>query len=171
MSKEKNVFAQEYEKVKNADIEDVINDMKVANPVQSLRLSIFEFFKNRLKHIEKDSALRDATEQALLQKISKNELSVNQLINLMNDVKQQNTIATDSVFSILKPVPNSTSILDSNIDRQERENNQPLGDLSPKENEALQQLSQLLQVAQQQKEKRENVDPIQDAEYTIDDSD
>jgi hypothetical protein len=145
MSKqEKNVFAQELEKIKNTNVDDVIDDLRIINPVQSLRLSIFEFFKNRLKYIEKDNVLRAATEAALLKKINNDELSINQLINLMNDTKQQATLATDSVFSILKPVPNSQSILDSSIDRKEREEDSPMGELSKDESEALQNLSILL---------------------------
>ena len=167
-NKQDNVFQNELDKVKGANIEEVIDEMKVHNPVQSLRLSIFEFFKNRLRYIEKDTALRNATEQALLAKIQGNELSVNQLMNLLSDVKQQSTIATDSVFSILKPVPNSNSILDANIDRREEE--MPLGDLSKEENQAIQNLSMLLQQAQKVKEQKvgETVDDVEDIDYTVD---
>lgn len=99
-----------------------VDAVRMIDPITSLRNTIFDSFKKRLEIIFDDEDIKTAAMDKLKEKISNDELTVPQLMSLVNSSRQNSTVAMDSLLSVLKPVPNATSPLFSNMDKEREEN-------------------------------------------------
>ncbi len=115
-----------------------IESIKKINAVDDLRLHIFSFFKARLDTVARDEILKKAVEEKLLEKIANNELTVVQLMQLARGLRNDTTMAIDSLLSILKPVPNTTNPL---MDKAVEEESEPFEDLSNRDKKDLETLA------------------------------
>jgi hypothetical protein len=93
------------------EVAGVVSDVRGIDPISSLRTAIFDSFKKRLEIILDEEKLKSIIESKLISKIETDEVTVPQLISLLNATKQSSTFAMDSLLSVLKPVPNSVSPL------------------------------------------------------------
>lgn len=94
-------------------IQAKVTSISNIDPVDSLKLAIFDFFKARLNTIESDNELQSLVEEKLRAEIEEGNLTVTQLIGLQKSLKAETTIATSSILEILKPVPNASSFMDT----------------------------------------------------------
>jgi|SRR5208282_679276 len=142
--------------------EDVRNIQRL-NPVDILRISVFDFFKSRLHTIEKDEELKKAVENKLLEKIANNELNVAQLISLARGLRNDTTMAVDSLLSILKPVPNTTNPLMDRTgdDSDEKRLLEAFGNMSNEDSNAIEYLTRIVREERERKLKEKETTDVQ----------
>ena len=85
-----------------------------SDPTKDLKQSICDFYKERMNSIIQNDNLKSTIELKLLEKISADELTTPQLIQVMKFLRNEDIAATDSLLNILKPTPNASSFLEAN---------------------------------------------------------
>lgn len=111
-----------------------IKDLEKMDPRDILRDSILSFFQNRLLQIEEEKDLKNVVVNTLISKIHSNELSIPQLLGLLNSLQGQSLDSINSVLSLLRPVPNTSSPI---FDRRDDGEVTPFKNLTADENKAL----------------------------------
>ena len=87
----------------NPDIQNKVQEVKDKDPLEQLRLSLFDFFENRLRAIEKEDEFEKRIKDELLQKMDDGEVSTAQLMQLYNQVKGQSSKALEVLLDVFKP--------------------------------------------------------------------
>ncbi len=92
---------------KNIDSEvDAIN---MQDPSIKSRSELFKFFTTRLAGLTKRESFKDKIQEALEEKIDDDEVTFQQLLSLYKIVYTEDSLAAESIISLLKPaagVPN-----------------------------------------------------------------
>lgn len=80
-----------------------------------LKKSLVDFFKTRMKEIDKKDALQSLIMDKLTEMIQDDDLEFEQLMGVYKMVSSDNRYSSDSILSIFKPVPGSPSLLAENV--------------------------------------------------------
>lgn len=100
--------------VKGLEDSDSYSVKKVSDPVLDIQMEAFDFVKDRIKNIKEREILNKEVERALLEKIGNDELKPAQLIKLYQMSFKEITSATDVLFNLFRPNPNSSDSLWNN---------------------------------------------------------
>lgn len=98
-------------------VEKEVKEVKGIDPIVQLRSAIFNAYIKRLNIIFEDETLKAVATRKLIEKIETDDsVSVAQLMSIVNQGRQNSTVAMDSLISVLKPTPNATSPLFQSMD-------------------------------------------------------
>jgi hypothetical protein len=125
-----------------------VEEVKSLDPLLSLRSSIFNAFEKRLEIILKEEGMKTIVEQKLREKIDADELTVPQLMSLLNSIKTSSTVAMDSLLSVLKPTPNAISPLFATMGNNDEELINNFGNLDSEQSENVSKLIRLMAALQ-----------------------
>jgi len=134
--------------LRNDENEKAVNKIRVVDPFFSLKSSLFEFFQNMLQKVQTDDEFTKRVKDALIDKIEANDISVNQLLNLLDSVNKEKINLVDSILSIFKPIPGTgevSPLIDPRISNNLSDSG-PFTNLSTNERNVLDKLSRVLQV-------------------------
>jgi len=121
-----------------------VDTAKSSDPLLSLRSSIFGAFQKRLEIILKEEDMKKIVEDKLREKINNNELTVPQLMSLLNSIKTSSTVAMDSLLQVLKPTPNAVSPLFATMGNGEEDISDSFNNLDPEQSENVSKLIRLM---------------------------
>lgn len=99
----KNDTQELIDNLNNPEIQNQVKQVTNQDPLEQLRLSLFDFFQNRLKAIEKEDEFENKIKEELVNKIDEGEVSTNQLMQLYNQVKGQSSKALEVLLDVFKP--------------------------------------------------------------------
>ena len=122
-------------------IQKELNNLQNIDPKDVLRESIMNFFKNRLLQIEEEKDLKNIVIQTIINKISDNELSITQLLGLLNSLQNQSQNSIESILTLFRPVPNTVSPI---FDSKNKEVDTPFNNLKPEESQAISYLTKII---------------------------
>jgi len=138
---EKDEFLDTVRDFKNKELIDGVYNIKEANPLDSLKATLFSFFETRLSNLQQEETFKTTIKNALLDKIELGEVSFNQLMQLYKEIQMANTKAVDSILDILKPAPAGTVSLLVSSPKVEEEHDDRFNSLNPEERDLLTKLS------------------------------
>ena len=84
-----------------------------------LKKSLVDFFKTRMKEIDKKDALQSLIMDKLTEMIQDDDLEFEQLMGVYKMVSSDNRYSSDSILSILKPVPGVPSVFVNNVSEKD----------------------------------------------------
>lgn len=82
---------------------------------EAVRDELFSFLRGHMSRISESEKLRAAIQEKLLAQVERDELTYDQLVGLFSTINRHLRDHTDSIMSILKPVPGAASPLSDSI--------------------------------------------------------
>lgn len=134
------------------DVKAEVDRVRAIDPVAKLRLAIFESYEFRLKELQADSDLKELLIEELKEDLRNHTLSPAQKIALLSQLSQNETLAYESAYGILKPSSGgAVSPVFTNMNEdKDKEINSILNKIgsSPNSNEGLLKLIRAIQAAE-----------------------
>jgi len=96
---------------KNVDSKDLLRD------------DLFSFLRNRMNRIEEAETLKMKVQAEIEAQLERGELSYDQVVGLYTSINRQIRDHTDSIMTILKPVPGANSPLTDSMREVDRKDN------------------------------------------------
>ena len=135
-------------KSKSKEVETEVIEAKKLDKIDQTKDSILGFICGTLQKIDEDCELKAIIKEELKERILNPEegerLSNSQLIGMFNNVGEDITRSRDSVFSMVKPIPNATNPLLDKSSAEERDKNH-FADATSKDMRNMQILSNMLE--------------------------
>jgi hypothetical protein len=135
------------DKLDNKKIKGQVDQIKMINPINELGNNLLEFFVLRLKEINKiEETIEVATEEAKRRIKEDKNVTFPQITNFITNLQQQQALASESVFSLLRPVQNTINPITNLFTRKEDENSGELiNNLSSEQMKGIDKLMRLLE--------------------------
>lgn len=92
------------------DPENIAPPAIIKDPFFSLKDSLFSFFENMLSRVQQEDTFMVEVKNAILEKIQTGEISISQLMILLNSLNNDKQSLIDSMLSIFKPAPGTGEI-------------------------------------------------------------
>lgn len=93
--------------------------LRIVDPLEELKINLFDFFKKRLKDIEHKEAFHKKVQAKIEEILQEGELTFEQLMQLSRLYQNQSHDDADSIIQLFKPVPGASSPLIDNISKEE----------------------------------------------------
>jgi len=91
-------------------LQDKENIVEVQDPFFSLKSTLFSFFENMLLKVQAEDHFMKTVKGAILEKIETGDISVTQLMSLLNSLNTDKLSLVDSMLSIFKPAPGTGEV-------------------------------------------------------------
>jgi hypothetical protein len=131
---------------------DLMNDAKEArkiNPVEDMRLSVFEFFKDTIAKIGRMELIQAKAQEALNRRLDQDEqtpLPLDDLMRIYNNTSEELRRARESIISLFRPVPGAPSLLANSVGDKPPEGGEARYDqLSAEDRQAVEALRLLIE--------------------------
>ena len=146
-------------KLRDKELEEDVQGIKSLDPISSLKICLFDFFRNRLNKIKKEDELFELTKKALMDKIKDGgpEITFSQLENLLLQLKKDSRSETNDILDLFKSSEEgSGSSLITIIagGSNKGKDDSDLGDLKPDEYNNLHKLTRLLEKLDEKEDKK-----------------
>jgi hypothetical protein len=92
------------------DDENTLEAMAIEDPFFSLKTTLFSFFQNMLTKVQAEDDFTKKVKDALLEKIELGEITVAQLMVLLNSLNADKQGLVDSILGIFKPAPGTGEV-------------------------------------------------------------
>ena len=155
MGKDKNI--KEAELILN-DLDEDSTAVKVHDPMDELRKSVFSFMDDTIEHIKTQESTKQIVLTSLLQEISKESLSFEQKLKFYTTLMNEKSFSTNSILDLFKPTGKDgvVSPLANTMIQEKPEEDTVFSDKLTKEDfDSLLLLSQFLDSAKKSKETME----------------
>jgi len=143
----------------SSEVQERVSSIQNQDPFLELRMTIMNFFTERIGQISRQDNLKLLIERKLEEKLETDELEFGQLMSLYNNVAKQGNQSVDSMLSLFKPTPGVPSILADNIAKNDDESDifeRLYEEFSKEESDKLADLSRLINsLSKQGKETKE----------------
>jgi len=143
------------EAIDDTSIDKEVDLIKKTDPLEILKLDIFNFFSKRLLCIQEKESLTSLIQRKLKEKIENGELEFRDLKDLYKLCLQQSTFATAQITDLFKPAAGAPSPFTETISKKQEEMDdyeKMFDGMSSKELEKVDKMYRLLQAMQ----KKEN---------------
>ena len=130
--------------------EDNIAVVREEDPFFSLKNTLFNFFQNMLIKVQSEDEFTIKVKNAITEKIDSGEITIPQLMVLLNDQKHDKQNLIDSILAIFKPAPGTgevSPLIDPKITNTKNEAS-PFSSLSAQDRNVLDKLDRLIQEAE-----------------------
>ena len=107
--------------IDNPEIEDQVKDLKKIDPLESLKISIFNFFKKRLDYIQDKENFAIKIQKKIEEKLQNDEIELKDLMTLLRLYLQQTSFATEHITGLFKPAPGAPSPFTEQMSQKEKE--------------------------------------------------
>jgi hypothetical protein len=101
-------------------VEDIINKIdksentkveKIEDSLSVINKSVVAFLKARIDDISSNDSLLNSIKDEFFTMIADQKLTFEQLLRLFNSIKENNSVSSESLLSLLRPVPNTPNRL------------------------------------------------------------
>lgn len=144
------------QKLANAMISNTKKDsvsLVTRDPVLDLRLKTAEFIEQRFSKIEQEDVMEKIVRDAIIMKIKSGDVTVSDLMTLLNRLQMRDQEKTNSLLQFFKPSSGDKSPL---IDDVKEKHKEEFEDLSPEKLQSAQKMLQLLSFMDKYKSKNED---------------
>ena len=150
-----NDINQLIEAIDDTSIDKEIEEVKRQDPLEILKLNIFNFFSKRLLCIQEKESFTSLIQNKIKEKIELNELEFKDLMALYKLCLQQTTYSTAQITDLFKPAAGAPSPFTETMSRkaEEMDDYEKLFEgMTPKELEKVDKMYRLLQAIQKKEE-------------------
>lgn len=126
--------------------EKEVAEKKSMDPLESLKLDLFEFFKKRLNHIEAKERFSLKVQEKIEEKLEHDELTIDQLMAVYRLFQNKVGESSDSILGLFRPVPGATSPLVNSMTHREEGTDEIQRMFESMDNEQLQNMDQAYRV-------------------------
>ena len=122
--------------------------VQVEDPFFSLKNSLFSFFETMLSKVKSEDDFMKRIKAAILMKIDGGDVSVPQLMSLLNSLNSDKHSLVDSMLSIFKPAPGTgevSPLISPKVTNGSDPGAAAFGNLSSKDRSTLDQLARVVQ--------------------------
>jgi hypothetical protein len=130
----------------------LMNDAKGAravNPVEDMRLSVFEFFKDTIAKIGRMERIQAKAQEALDRRLTADEeipLPLDDIMRIYNNTSEELRRGRESIISLFRPVPGAPSLLANSVGDKPPEGGEARYDqLSAEDRQAVEALRLLIE--------------------------
>lgn len=131
-------------------LRDQENAVVVEDPFWSLKSTLFSFFENMLKKVQAEDAFMTKVKDAIVEKIDTGDITIAQLMVLLDSLNRDKQILVDTMLSIFKPAPGTGEVSPLiNPKVTNSEGGTPFANLSAGERSVLDKLSRIVEEAEE----------------------